>query len=131
MDYKFKFITLAGFPALHYGIFSLAREFNKRGIPAHAELQQADFAAESLGCSATRHQREVGSGYFDEVSVIISRGESSTTALRGSTETEQFHRQAIARRQAIWEKRDLIRKNLTTTEHSIIPETLDECNALH
>src|SRR5208282_3801498 len=74
MDYKFKFITLAGFPALHYGIFSLAREFNKRGIPAHAELQQAEFAAESLGCSATRHQREVGSGYFDEVSVIISGG---------------------------------------------------------
>lgn len=129
MNYKFKFITLAGFPALHYGIFSLAREFNKRGIPAHAELQQADFAAESLGCSATRHQREVGSGYFDEVSVIISRRESSTTALRGSTETEQ--RQAIARRQAIWEKRDLIRKKLTTTEHSIIPETLDECNAPH
>ena len=73
MDYKFKFITLAGFPALHYGIFSLAREFHQRGIPAHAELQQADFAAESLGCSATRHQREVGNGYFDEVSVIISR----------------------------------------------------------
>jgi len=74
MDYKLKFITLAGFPALHYGIFSLAREFHQRGIPAHAKLQQADFAGESLGCSATRHQREVGSGYFDEASVIISRG---------------------------------------------------------
>jgi len=75
MDHKLKFITLAGFNALHYCIYSPAREFNKRGMPAYAELQQAEFTAESLGCSATRRQREVGSGYFDEVSVIIS-GES-------------------------------------------------------
>src|SRR5208283_5320898 len=96
MDYKFKFITLAGFHALNYGMFSLARKFNKRGMPAYAELQEAEFAAESFGYSATRPQREVGTGYFDEVSVIISGGESSTTALRGSTEAEQLHRQAIA-----------------------------------
>ena len=66
-------------------------------MPAYAELQEAEFAAESLGYSATRHQREVGTGYFDEVSVIISRGESSTTALRDSTEAEQFHHQATAK----------------------------------
>ena|SRR5208282_3536350 len=74
MDYKFKFITLAGFHALNYGMFSLARKFNKRGMPAYAELQEAEFAAESFGYSATRPQREVGTGYFDEVSVIISGG---------------------------------------------------------
>lgn len=87
---------LAGFHALHYSMFSLAREFNKRGMPAYAELQEAEVAAESFGYPATRHQREVGTGYFDEVSVIISGGESSTTALRGFTEAEQLHRQAIA-----------------------------------
>jgi len=74
MDYNLLFAPLAGFHALNCGMLNLAREFNKRGMPAHAELQQAEFAAKSLGCSATRHQCEVGSGYFDEVSVIISGG---------------------------------------------------------
>jgi isocitrate lyase len=90
MGYKFQFITLAGFHALNYSMFSLARGFKERGMSAYAELQEAEFGAETLGYTATRHQREVGTGYFDEVSVIISGGESSTTALHGSTECEQF-----------------------------------------
>ena len=90
MGYKFQFITLAGFHALNYSMFSLARGFKERGMSAYAELQEAEFGAETLGYTATRHQREVGTGYFDEVSVIISGGESSTTALHGSTESEQF-----------------------------------------
>jgi isocitrate lyase len=91
MGYKFQFITLAGFHALNYSMFSLARGFKERGMSAYAELQQAEFGAEALGYTATRHQREVGTGYFDEVSGIISGGESSTTALHGSTESEQFN----------------------------------------
>jgi len=91
MGYKFQFITLAGFHALNYSMFSLARGFKERGMSAYAELQEAEFGAETLGYTATRHQREVGTGYFDEVSVIISGGESSTTALHGSTESEQFN----------------------------------------
>ena len=91
MGYKFQFITLAGFHALNYGMFQLARDFRARGMSAYAELQQAEFAAEADGYTATRHQREVGTGYFDAVSMVISSGESSTTALHGSTETHQFH----------------------------------------
>ena len=91
MGYKFQFITLAGFHALNYGMFRLAKDFTDRGMPAYAELQQAEFAAEGEGYTATRHQREVGTGYFDEVSMVISGGESSTTALHGSTEAHQFH----------------------------------------
>jgi isocitrate lyase len=91
MGYKFQFITLAGFHALNYSMFQLARDFRIRGMSAYADLQQAEFAAEANGYTATRHQREVGTGYFDAVSMAISRGESSTTALRGSTETHQFH----------------------------------------
>jgi isocitrate lyase len=91
MGYKFQFITLAGFHALNYGMFSLAKDFDTRGMSAYADLQQAEFAAEVDGYSATRHQREVGTGYFDAVSMAISGGESSTTALHGSTETHQFH----------------------------------------
>jgi isocitrate lyase len=90
MGYKFQFITLAGFHALNYSMFSLAQGFKERGMSAYADLQDAEFAAEPHGYTATRHQREVGTGYFDEVSVIISGGESSTTALHGSTENEQF-----------------------------------------
>ena len=74
MGCRFLFSSLAGFHALHYGMFSLAREFNERGMPAYAELQEAEVAAESFGYPATRHQHEVGTGYFDEVSVIISGG---------------------------------------------------------
>jgi isocitrate/methylisocitrate lyase len=91
MGYKFQFVTLAGFHALNYSMFKLARSYNERGMSAYAELQEAEFAAELGGYSATRHQREVGTAYFDEVSQVISDRESSTTALHGSTETEQFH----------------------------------------
>ena len=91
MGYKFQFITLAGFHALNYSMFQLARGYRERGMSAYAELQDAEFAAEADGYTAIKHQREVGSAYFDEVSQVISEGESSTTALHGSTETEQFH----------------------------------------
>jgi isocitrate lyase len=91
MGYKFQFVTLAGFHALNYSMFKLARSYKKRGMSAYAELQEAEFAAEADGYTATRHQREVGTAYFDEVSQVISEGDSSTTALHGSTEKEQFH----------------------------------------
>jgi isocitrate lyase len=94
MGYKFQFITLAGFHALNYSMFNLARGYQERGMSAYAELQEAEFSAEAHGYTATRHQREVGTGYFDEVSVVISGGKSSTTALHGSTETEQFAQSA-------------------------------------
>ncbi|QUP87031.1 isocitrate lyase [Exiguobacterium sp. PFWT01] len=90
MGYKFQFVTLAGFHALNFGMFELARGYKDRGMAAYSELQQAEFAAEVHGYTATRHQREVGTGYFDEISLVISGGQSSTTALAGSTETEQF-----------------------------------------
>jgi isocitrate lyase len=94
MGYKFQFITLAGFHSLNYSMFHLARGYQERGMSAYAELQEAEFSAEAHGYTATRHQREVGTGYFDEVSVVISGGKSSTTALHGSTETEQFAQSA-------------------------------------
>lgn len=90
MGYKFQFVTLAGFHALNYSMFELARGYKDSGMTAYSELQQAEFAAEKNGYSATKHQREVGTGYFDEVSQVISGGNSSTTALKGSTEEEQF-----------------------------------------
>ncbi|QDI91103.1 isocitrate lyase [Salicibibacter halophilus] len=90
MGYKFQFVTLAGFHALNHSMFQLARGYKERGMGAYSELQQAEFAAEKDGYTATRHQREVGTGYFDEVSQTISGGTSSTTALSGSTETAQF-----------------------------------------
>ncbi|HDR4906650.1 TPA: isocitrate lyase [Bacillus cereus] len=88
--YKFQFVTLAGFHSLNYGMFELARGYKERGMAAYSELQQAEFAAEKHGYSATRHQREVGTGYFDEVVQVITGGTSSTTALKGSTEEAQF-----------------------------------------
>ncbi|WJE53753.1 isocitrate lyase [Bacillus cereus] len=88
--YKFQFVTLAGFHALNYGMFELARGYKERGMAAYSELQQAEFAAEQYGYSATRHQREVGTGYFDEVAQVITGGTSSTMALKGSTEEAQF-----------------------------------------
>nr|6LRP_A Chain A, Isocitrate lyase [Chloroflexus aurantiacus J-10-fl]6LRT_A Chain A, Isocitrate lyase [Chloroflexus aurantiacus J-10-fl]6LRT_D Chain D, Isocitrate lyase [Chloroflexus aurantiacus J-10-fl]6LRT_G Chain G, Isocitrate lyase [Chloroflexus aurantiacus J-10-fl]6LRT_J Chain J, Isocitrate lyase [Chloroflexus aurantiacus J-10-fl]6LRT_M Chain M, Isocitrate lyase [Chloroflexus aurantiacus J-10-fl]6LRT_P Chain P, Isocitrate lyase [Chloroflexus aurantiacus J-10-fl]6LRT_S Chain S, Isocitrate lyas len=91
MGYKFQFVTLAGFHALNYSMFELARNYRDRGMAAYSELQQAEFAAEAYGYTATRHQREVGTGYFDEVAQVIAGGEISTTALTGSTEEEQFH----------------------------------------
>jgi len=93
LGYKFQFVTLAGFHALNHGMFELARGYRDRGMAAYSELQQAEFASEVHGYTATRHQREVGTGYFDEVAQIISGGKSSTTALTGSTEEEQFAHQ--------------------------------------
>ena len=90
MGYKFQFVTLAGFHSLNYGMFDLARGYRERGMSAYAELQSAEFAAEAHGYTATRHQREVGTGYFDVVSEIISGGASSTLALGESTEAAQF-----------------------------------------
>lgn len=90
MGYKFQFVTLAGFHALNYSMFELARGYRDRGMAAYSELQQAEFAVEQYGYTATRHQREVGTGYFDEVAQVIAGGNSSTTALKGSTEEEQF-----------------------------------------
>jgi isocitrate lyase len=90
MGYKFQFVTLAGFHALNHGMFELARGYKSRGMAAYAELQSAEFAAEADGYTATRHQREVGTGYFDAVSEIISGGASSTLALGESTERAQF-----------------------------------------
>jgi isocitrate lyase len=90
MGYKFQFVTLAGFHQLNYGMFELARGYKERGMAAYSELQQAEFAAEVHGYTATRHQREVGTGYFDEIAQTLSGGLSSTTALGESTETAQF-----------------------------------------
>ena len=90
LGYKFQFITLAGFHSLNFGMFELAHDYKDNGMAAYSKLQQAEFAAESKGYTATRHQREVGTGYFDEVAQTISGGQSSTTAMSGSTETEQF-----------------------------------------
>lgn len=90
MGYKFQFVTLAGFHQLNYGMFELARSYRDRGMAAYSELQQAEFAAETHGYTATRHQREVGTGYFDAVANTISGGQSSTTALSESTEADQF-----------------------------------------
>src|SRR6266849_665181 len=91
MGYKFQFITLAGFHALNYSMFKLAKGYSEHGMAAYSKLQQAEFALENYGYTATKHQREVGTGYFDEVAQVIAGGESSTTALAGSTEAEQFH----------------------------------------
>jgi isocitrate lyase len=90
MGYKFQFVTLAGFHALNFSMFELAHKYKERGMAAYSELQQAEFAAESQGYSATRHQREVGTGYFDQVAEVISGGRASTLALEGSTEEKQF-----------------------------------------
>ncbi len=90
MGYKFQFVTLAGFHSLNYGMYELARNYKARGMAAYSELQQAEFAAEKNGYTATRHQREVGTGYFDQVAEVISGGVSSTLALVGSTEEHQF-----------------------------------------
>ena len=90
MGYKFQFVTLAGFHSLNYGMFELASGYRDRGMAAYSELQQAEFASEAKGYTATRHQREVGTGYFDAVATAISGGQSSTVALKESTEAAQF-----------------------------------------
>jgi len=91
MGYKYQFVTLAGFHSLNFGMFQLARQYKERGMSAYCELQQAEFTAEKDGYSATKHRREVGTGYFDKVAEVISGGGASTLALAESTEAEQFH----------------------------------------
>lgn len=91
MGYKFQFVTLAGFHALNHSMFELARGYARSGMAAYSKLQEAEFASEAFNYTATRHQREVGTGYFDAVAVAISGGQSSTVAMAASTETEQFN----------------------------------------
>jgi isocitrate/methylisocitrate lyase len=91
MGYRFQFVTLAGFHSLNLSMFNLARGYAERGMAAYSELQEEEFAAEAAGYTATRHQREVGVGYFDAVATAVAGGQSSTTALSGSTEAAQFH----------------------------------------
>jgi isocitrate lyase len=90
MGYKFQFVTLAGFHALNLGMYELARDYKKRGMSAYSELQEREFGAEAFGYTATRHQREVGTGYFDQVAQVVSGGLASTLALKESTEAAQF-----------------------------------------
>ncbi len=92
LGYKFQFVTLAGFHALNFSMFELARQFRDEGMTAYSRMQQSEFAAQEHGYTATKHQHEVGTGYFDEVMKVISNGQSSTTALAGSTEAAQFGR---------------------------------------
>ncbi|PPD14344.1 MAG: isocitrate lyase [Methylobacterium sp.] len=91
LGYKYQFVTLAGFHSLNLSMFELAKGYASRGMGAYSEMQQREFAAQDIGFTAVRHQREVGTGYFDAVAMAISQGKSSTTAMAGSTETEQFH----------------------------------------
>jgi len=90
MGYKFQFITLAGWHSLNYHTFQLAHEYRERGMSAYVELQQAEFTAEQVGYTATKHQREAGTSYFDKVLLTVTGGQASTTALAGSTEAAQF-----------------------------------------
>jgi isocitrate lyase len=90
MGYKFQFVTLAGFHALNFSMFELARSYRESQMSAYVALQQAEFAAEAAGYTATKHQREVGAGYFDDVTQTVTAGQSSITALKGSTEEAQF-----------------------------------------
>jgi isocitrate lyase len=92
MGYRFQFITLAGFHALNYAMFDLARGYKAQQMTAYVALQQAEFTAEAAGYTATKHQREVGAGYFDAVTQTVAGGTSSITALAGSTEEQQFER---------------------------------------
>ena len=96
MGYKFQFITLAGFHALNYGMFDLAHGYARRQMSAFVELQEKEFAAAERGFTAVKHQREVGTGYFDAITQTIQGGQSSTVALKGSTEEEQFHGERAA-----------------------------------
>jgi isocitrate lyase len=90
MGYRFQFITLAGFHSLNAGMFELARGYSTSGMTAYVELQEREFAMQDEGYTATRHQAEVGTGYFDLVSQAIAGGKASTLALKGSTEEAQF-----------------------------------------
>ena len=91
MGYKFQFVTLAGFHSLNYATFQLARNYNERGMAGYSELQQAELALEAQGYTATRHQHEVGTSYFDAVNNTTVTGHAWTTAMEESTESAQFH----------------------------------------
>ena len=91
MGYKFQFITLAGFHALNYSMFDLASQYKANGMTGYVQLQEKEFADEKRGYTATKHQREVGTAYFDDVNSLITGGLSSLGALEHSTEEEQFH----------------------------------------
>jgi isocitrate lyase len=91
MGYKFQFVTLAGFHALNFSMFQLAQGYKQNGMLSYSQMQDLEFAAEAHGYTATKHQREVGTGYFDLVSTVVNQGQSSTLAMTGSTEEEQFH----------------------------------------
>jgi isocitrate lyase len=97
LGYKFLFVTLAGFHALNESMFELARGYARNGMTAYVKLQERELALEEDGYTATRHQREVGAGYFDDVAQVISGGLSSTLALKGSTEEAQFARAALGK----------------------------------
>jgi isocitrate lyase len=90
MGYKFQFITLAGWHLLNLNTFELATEYAEQGMPAYVRVQAKEFEREKDGYTATKHQREAGTAYFDQLLMTITSGESSTTALHGSTESEQF-----------------------------------------
>jgi isocitrate lyase len=93
MGYKFQFVTLAGFHALNASMFELAHAYKSKGMAAYSQLQEHEFQMESeLGYSAVKHQSFVGAGYYDEIQMVISGGETETAALKGSTEEEQFER---------------------------------------
>ena len=96
MGYRYQFITLAGFHALNASMFELARGYRDEGMPAYVRLQEHEFALEEHGYTATRHQREVGAGWFDAIATAVSGGQASTLALKGSTEEEQFDEAALA-----------------------------------
>jgi isocitrate lyase len=96
MGYKFQFVTLAGFHSLNHAMFELASDYRDRGMAAYSQLQQAEFASEAAGYTATRHQREVGTGYFDAIATAVSGGQASTVALTESTEAVQFAPEPIA-----------------------------------
>ena len=100
LGYRFQFVTLAGFHALNHSMFELSRAYRERGMSGYVALQEAEFDSEAAGYTATRHQREVGTGYFDEVKQAIDGGVSSTLALEGSTERAQFDASGIASREA-------------------------------
>jgi isocitrate lyase len=98
MGYKFQFITLAGFHSLNYSMFELAYGYARNNMTAFVELQQREFAAAEKGFTAVKHQREVGTGYFDRITEVVSGGTASTTALHGSTEDEQFFEEAATKK---------------------------------
>jgi 2-methylisocitrate lyase-like PEP mutase family enzyme len=136
MGYKFQFVTLAGFHALSHVTFELAKDYRDRGMVAYTELQQAEFGAEREGYTATRHQREVGAGYFDLVTEVVSQGAASTKALVGSTEADQFQDiDRLAAAQASFEEEHLMVERLTAKLRSARDATalagaLDELEAL-